>query len=101
MEEPEEYPFPWSISQGQPSQVYAANGELIFSVKAPFYGAHKFIVHVCNLFAARNKRKDAPMDLSKSIFDEGNGIACPFCNKKGFDRQGLKYHLTTYCEDFK
>lgn len=30
-----------------------------------------------------------------------DGIYCPFCNDDGFDRVGLKYHLETYCNEYK
>lgn len=28
-------------------------------------------------------------------------LVCPFCEDKGFDKVGLKYHLRYYCEEFK
>ena len=27
-------------------------------------------------------------------------IECPFCNEKGFDKIGLKYHLETHCKEY-
>ena len=27
-------------------------------------------------------------------------IECPFCNEKGYDKIGLKYHLETYCKEY-
>lgn len=31
----------------------------------------------------------------------GDEIVCPFCDQKGFDLIGLKYHLNMYCEAFQ
>lgn len=28
-------------------------------------------------------------------------MKCPFCNEEDFDLIGLKYHLLTYCEEFR
>jgi len=27
-------------------------------------------------------------------------MECPFCNDGDFDKIGLKYHLTNYCEEY-
>jgi len=29
------------------------------------------------------------------------GIFCPYCGDYGFDKEGLKYHLTNYCEAYR
>lgn len=28
-------------------------------------------------------------------------ITCPFCGESEFDKQGLKYHLHNYCEEYQ
>lgn len=28
-------------------------------------------------------------------------IECPFCDEKGFDKEGLKYHLETWCKEYE
>ena len=28
-------------------------------------------------------------------------LVCPFCKDIGFDKEGLKYHLEKYCEEYE
>ena len=28
-------------------------------------------------------------------------LVCPFCGEQDFDKPGLKYHLETYCDEYK
>jgi len=38
---------------------------------------------------------------TKEEANEDSDIICPFCSDTGFDREGLKYHLTYYCEVYQ
>ena len=32
---------------------------------------------------------------------DSSDIECPFCDEKGFDEEGLEYHLGVYCQEYK
>ncbi len=37
--------------------------------------------------------------LDKIEANSKQGITCPFCGEDGFDKPGLKNHLTVFCKD--
>lgn len=39
-------------------------------------------------------------DVSPKKTTPDHDIVCPFCGEDDFDKEGLKYHLGKYCEEY-